>query len=148
LQKGEAVGMPGFIEKLPINFIADWFPTGKTLQIWRSEGMVEWLGYKDNMPEEIAKVIVECLWLDKFVDKIIKKHNVSPEEVEEVFSMDPTIRRLEGGHVKGEDLFIAFGRTDSGRYLSVLFVLKKGKRALVISARDMTKGERKKYGKK
>jgi len=50
--------------------------------------------------------------------------------------------------VKGEDLFIAFGRTDSGRYLSVLFVLKKSKRALVISARDMTKGERKKYGKK
>jgi len=97
---------------------------------------------------EITKVIVECLWLDKFVDKIIKKHNVSPEEVEEVFSMDPTIRRLEGGHVKGEDLFITFGRTDSGRYLSVLFVRKKGKRALVISARDMTKGERKKYGKK
>jgi len=50
--------------------------------------------------------------------------------------------------VKGEDLFVTFGRTDSGRYLCVLFVRKKGKRALVISARDMTKGERKKYGKK
>ena len=62
--------------------------------------------------------IKECLWLDKFVDKIIK----------------------------GEDLFIGFGRTDAGRYLSILMVLKKDKRALVISARDMTKRERRKYG--
>ncbi len=92
--------------------------------------------------------IIECLWLDRFVDKIIRKHNIYPEEVEEVLSKDPLIRRLESGHVKGEDLFIGFGRTDTGRYLSVLFVLKKDKRALVISARDMTKRERKKYGKR
>ena len=92
--------------------------------------------------------IKECLWLDEFVDKIIRKHNVSLEEVEQVLSKDPVIQRLEGGHVKGEDLFIGFGRTDAGRYLSVLFVLKKDKRALVISARDMTKRERRKYGKR
>lgn len=92
--------------------------------------------------------IKECLWLDKFVDKIIRKHNVSLEEVEHVLSKDPVIQRLEGGHVKGEDLFIGFGRTDAGRYLSILFVLKKDKRALVISARDMTKRERRKYGKR
>jgi len=50
------------------------------------------------------------LWLDKFVDKIIRKHNVSPEEVEQVLSKDPAIHRLEGRHVKGEDLFIGFGQ--------------------------------------
>ena len=61
---------------------------------------------------------------------------------------DPRIRKLEGGRVKDEDLLIAFGRTDAGRYLGVLFVRKKDKRALVISARDMTKKERKKYGEK
>lgn len=92
--------------------------------------------------------ITECLWLDQFVDKIIRKHNVYPEEVEEVLSKGPLIRRLEGGHVKGEDLFTAFGKTNAGRYLSVLFVQKKDKRALVISARDMSKKERKKYGKR
>jgi uncharacterized DUF497 family protein len=91
--------------------------------------------------------IKECLWLDRFVDKIIRKHNVYPEEAEEVFHKDPFIRRLEKGHVKGEDLFIGFGRTNAGRYLSILFVLKENKRALVISARDMTTRERKKYGK-
>ena len=92
--------------------------------------------------------ISECLWLDEFVDKIIRKHHVLPEEVEEIFSRDPLIRRLESGQVKGEDLFIAFGTTNPGRYLTVLFVRKKDKRALVISAREMTKGERKKYGKR
>ena len=92
--------------------------------------------------------ITECLWLDEFVDKIIRKHGVYPEEVEDVFSRNPLIRRLEGGHVKGEDLFVAFGTTTSGRYLSVLFVRKTKKRALVISAREMTKAERKRYGKK
>lgn len=92
--------------------------------------------------------IIECLWLDRFVDKIIRKHNIYPEEVEEVLSKDPLIRRLEIGHVKSEDLFIGFGRTDAGRYLSVLFVLKKDKWALVITARDMTKRERRKYGQR
>jgi len=92
--------------------------------------------------------IIECLWLDEFVDKIIRKHHVYPEEVEEIFLRDPLIRRLESGHVKGEDLFIAFGTTKPGRYLTVLFVRKKDKRAMVISAREMTKAERKKYGKR
>lgn len=92
--------------------------------------------------------VTECLWLDQFVDKIIRKHGVYPEEVEEMFSKGPLIRRLEGGHVKDEDLFVAFGTTNAGRYLSVLFVQKKDKRALIISARDMTKTERKKYGKR
>jgi uncharacterized DUF497 family protein len=91
--------------------------------------------------------IVECLWLDRFVDKIIRKHNVYPDEVEELFSSKPMIRKVEKGDVKGKNLYIAFGKTNGGRHLSVLFVRKKEKRALVISARDMTSKERKKYGK-
>ena len=91
--------------------------------------------------------IVECLWLDRFVDKIVRKHNVYPDEVEEVLSGKPTIRKVQKGDVKGENLYIAFGKTNGGRQLSVLFVRKKEQRALVISARDMTGKERKKYGK-
>jgi uncharacterized DUF497 family protein len=87
------------------------------------------------------------LWLDRFVDKIVRKHNVYPDEVEEVLSGKPTIRKVQKGDVKGENLYIAFGKTSGGRQLSVLFVRKKEQRALVISARDMTGKERKKYGK-
>ncbi len=92
--------------------------------------------------------ITECLWLDEFVDKIISKHNVYPEEVEEVFANNPLTRKLEKGKVKGEDLYISFGQTDTGRYLAILFVRKKDKRALIISARNMSTKERKRYGKK
>jgi uncharacterized protein len=88
-----------------------------------------------------------CL-VRSFVDKIIRKHQVFPEEVEEVFSHDPFVKKLETGDIKGEDLFLAFGRTDAGRFLSVFFVYKTDKRALIISAREMTKQERTMYGKR
>lgn len=35
-----------------------------------------------------------------------------------------------------------------GRYLSVFFVRKLGNKALIVTARDMNKNERKRYGKK
>jgi len=92
--------------------------------------------------------ILGCIWLDQFVDKIIQKHNVYPEEVEGMLSQNPQIRMVERGDVKGEDLYMAFGRSYAGRYLSVLFIMKKGKQALVISARDMSKRERKSYGRR
>lgn len=40
------------------------------------------------------------------------------------------------------------GRTEAGRYLTIYFLRKVKGEALVISARDMTKKERKLYGKK
>jgi hypothetical protein len=48
--------------------------------------------------------VTECLWFDEFVDKIIRKHGLYPEEVEEVLSGETDIRKLESGRVKGEDL--------------------------------------------
>jgi len=92
--------------------------------------------------------ISDCIWIAKFVDKIISKHNVYPYEVEELFAKKPITRKHQKGDVKGEDLYIAFGQTDSGRKLAVLFIRKKGKYALVISARDMTKREKRSYGKR
>ena len=52
------------------------------------------------------------------------------------------------GERKGEDMYLALGQTDAGRYLSTLFIYKKTKEALILSARDMVKRERIKYGKK
>ena len=37
---------------------------------------------------------------------------------------------------------------DSGRYLAVFFILKKTREALIVSARDMDKAERRSYAKK
>ena len=91
--------------------------------------------------------INDILWLPDIVDKLDWKHGVHPKEVEQVFDGDPQYRRIERGKVHGEDLYTAQGQTDTGRYLIVFFMHKKSGAALVISARDMTTKERKRYGR-
>ena len=93
-------------------------------------------------------VIEEFFWLPDVVDKLITKHQVTPEEVEEIFFARPRFRFHEKGRVRGEDMYTALGQTESGRYLIVFFILKPSNRALIISARDMTRHERKRYGRK
>jgi uncharacterized DUF497 family protein len=90
----------------------------------------------------------DIIWLDHVVEKIQRKHRVSTEEVEEVFYNRPKYRKAQKGKFEGEDLYYAYGRTDSGRYLLVIFIYKKAKDALVISARDMDSKERRRYAKK
>ena len=88
------------------------------------------------------------IWLRNVIDKILWKHHVTTDEVEEVFSRSARYRFLEKGNVKGEDLYSALGRTEAGRYVTVYFLHKVTGEALVISARDMTETERRLYGKK
>ena len=49
---------------------------------------------------------------------------------------------------KVKDVYIALGQTGTGRYLAVLFIHKKTKEALILSARDMAPKERTLYAKK
>ena len=46
-----------------------------------------------------------------------------------------------------EDVYLALGRSEAGRYLAVIFIMKNNN-ALILSARDMAKKERKQYGRK
>ncbi|MDQ3009864.1 MAG: hypothetical protein M3X11_04080 [Acidobacteriota bacterium] len=48
--------------------------------------------------------IERFIWLDYFVEKLARKHDVSTDEVEEVFNNRPRIQFAERGEVKGEDL--------------------------------------------
>ena len=91
--------------------------------------------------------ITGLIWLEDIVDKLAWKHGVLPDEVGEVVANRPHFRFIEKGRQVEEDLYAAYGRTDAGRYLTVFFVYKKTKQALIISAREMTKTERKRYGK-
>ena len=82
-------------------------------------------------------------------DKIETKHNITVWEACQTLLAKPRIRFAEKGHTKGQDVYVAFGQTWGGRYLAVFFVYKpKGKTAIIISARDMSKRERKSYGRK
>jgi uncharacterized protein len=88
------------------------------------------------------------IWLEDIADKLKWKHNVDEYEVIEVLNNRPLFRFIEKGNRKDENVYAALGRTDSGRYLTVCFVFKKTKQALIISAKDMTKQERKWYGRR
>jgi uncharacterized DUF497 family protein len=88
------------------------------------------------------------IWLRAIVDKLAWKHQVDPEEVEEALNNQAKIRFVTKGEREGEAVYMALGQTDAGRYLAVLFIYKKTKEALIVSARDMADKERKQYGKK
>ena len=93
-------------------------------------------------------IFKDIIWLDAIVDKISWKHNVVKKEVEEVLTGKPRIFKKEAGKVEGEDLYNALGRTENGRHLSVFFIKKLGNRALIVTARDMDRSERRRYEKK
>lgn len=89
--------------------------------------------------------IAGLVWLRSIIEKLERKHNVRQQEVREVFDNAPHFRFVEKGHHPGENLYSALGRTDAGRYLAVYFIYKFDRSALVVSARDMTRAERRKY---
>lgn len=88
------------------------------------------------------------LWPDGIIEKLGRKHHLSPEEVEELFCNEPLIRKAEKGRVHGEDLYYTYGRTDAGRYIFAVFIYKRTREALIVSARDMDRKERRRYADK
>lgn len=89
--------------------------------------------------------IIDIIWLPQVIDKLDWKHNVNPEEVDEVLFDNPLYRKVQKGHISGEDLYTALGQTEAGRYLIVFFIYKATREALILSARDMNKRERRQY---
>ena len=89
--------------------------------------------------------IVDIIWLPDVIDKLAWKHEVTPEEVDEVLFGKPYYRKVQKGHVPGEDVYSALGRTGGGRYLVVFFVYKQTREALILSVREMDRKERRQY---
>ncbi len=92
--------------------------------------------------------ITGVIWLRAVVDKLAYKHRLETLEVEETLSNRPKIRLVEKGKRPGEDVYMALGQSDAGRYLTVLFIHKLSHEALILSARDMSPKERRRYGQK
>jgi hypothetical protein len=91
--------------------------------------------------------IVGFIWLEEIAEKLEVKHQVVPEEVEQVFSNQPRVKRMNRGHFRGEDVHRVLGQTDGGRYLVVFFIYKLTHEVLILSARDMDDKERKSYAR-
>jgi len=92
--------------------------------------------------------ITGFLWYDEIVEKLERKHNVQQQEVREVFINRPQFRFVGKGHQPNENVYAGLGQTIAGRYLIVFFIYKMNKQALILSARDMTPAEGRKYDKK
>lgn len=92
--------------------------------------------------------VIELIWLEHIEEKLWVKHHVEPNEVNEVIDVmesDPFYRRVRRGRRKGEDVHHAMRRTNAGRYLIVFFIYKLNRKAVIISARDMTNREQDDY---
>ena len=92
--------------------------------------------------------ITGFVWLERYVEKLEWKHDVTPEEVEAMFFAGPLYRLVERGHVVGENMYSAMGQTEDGRYIVAFFIHKHDGRALIISARSMDDAEKRRYGRK
>lgn len=79
-------------------------------------------------------------------DKNLVRHDVTDWECEQVFFNEPLLVLGDPKHSIAEKRWPAFGKTDAGRRLVVVFT-KRGKLIRVISARDMTRRERSFYEK-
>jgi uncharacterized DUF497 family protein len=71
------------------------------------------------------------------------RHRVSQAECEQVFFNLPLVYEDEI-HSQGELRYYALGQSDAGRLLFVVYTLRE-ERVRVISARDMTRRERREY---
>lgn len=89
--------------------------------------------------------IFDLIFLDNIVEKLARKHGIQPEEVREVFRRVRVFRFIEKGNRQNENVYAAYGQTGAGRYLTVFFIYKEDRNALILSARDMTNAERRRY---
>ncbi|MEQ1897093.1 MAG: BrnT family toxin [Vicinamibacterales bacterium] len=78
-------------------------------------------------------------------DKNWRNHEVRQAEAEQVLLNRPVMFAADLTHSQVELRFFTLGRTESGRHLAVVFTAR-GKRVRVISARPMSRAERRAYG--
>ncbi|MEN8254432.1 MAG: BrnT family toxin [Verrucomicrobiota bacterium] len=92
-------------------------------------------------------ILVDCAgfeWDEGNSTKNWDKHEVSRTECEQIFFNQPLIVKRGFGHSATETRYYAFGRTDHGRLLFAVFVVKENL-IRIISARDMDADEEARY---
>jgi uncharacterized DUF497 family protein len=83
-------------------------------------------------------------WDEGNSNKNLHFHGVTDSECEDVFFNLPLVIAADKRHSVVEKRFFALGRTDANRRLFIAFIVRD-KLIRVISAREMTKSENRKY---
>jgi hypothetical protein len=97
-----------------------------------------------NVSDQLARA-TGFQWDDGNATKNWAGHEVSQGECEQVFFATPLLVALDVRHSALESRCYALGQTVEGRRLFVVFTLR-GTLIRVISARDMSRRERRVYG--
>ena len=90
-------------------------------------------------------VFTEFEWDLGNIEHLWKRHKAAPEEVEEVLA--GRFRWRKGCTKKDTQYYEGPGQTQSGRYLAVIFQIKKPCIVRAASSRPMSSAERKWYDK-
>ena len=85
-------------------------------------------------------------WDEANTHKNWERHEVTPEEAEDIFFRQPLVVRSDVRHAKTEKRYYALGQTSAGRSLFVVFTIRR-KLIRVISARDMNRNEKEIYAR-
>ena len=96
--------------------------------------------------KELFADIIGFDWDDGNRDKNQLRHNVLNGECEDVFFNQPLVIISDAKHSNIEKRYAAFGVTDGGRKLIVIFTVRR-KLIRVISARNMNRKESRFYEK-
>ena len=92
-------------------------------------------------------LLSECLgfeWDEGNRDKNWISQQVTSSECEEIFFNQPLVVADDTLHSKDESRYYSLGQTNTGRLLFISFTIRK-KFIRIISARDMSRKERKVY---
>jgi hypothetical protein len=83
-------------------------------------------------------------WDEGNEGKSWERHRVSDAECEDVFFNDPLVLGADAEHSAGDRRYFGLGCTASRRLLFVAFAIR-GNRIRIISARDKSERERRRY---
>lgn len=99
--------------------------------------------FMDHFPEELNS----CTgfdWDEGNAGKNQEQHGVSAVESEQIFFQRPLLVAPDSTHSQAEVRYAGLGQTASNRRLTVVFTIRE-KLIRVISARDMSRRERRVY---
>lgn len=96
-----------------------------------------------GLPDELAKC-TGLQWDAGNAEKNWERHRVSHGEAEQAFFQRPLLIAGDPTHSRDEPRYAALGQTAVGRRLTIVFMLR-GSLIRVISARDMSRRERRIY---
>jgi len=95
----------------------------------------------------LTELLARCVGCERDEGNLTKnrvRHEVTASECEQIYFNQPLVASQDEKHSDQESRYFALGQTDAGRFLFIVFTIRKNM-IREISARDMNRKERKVY---